>query len=87
MVRSRAVDRSSRSSTFAIAGFVIAVVATALVASVPGSRCIRVQGMEPEGPFRWLADAFGLDELHGSALVFASVAAVAASAIAFVFVR
>ena len=37
MVRSRAVDRSSRSSTLAIAGFVIAVVATALVASVPGS--------------------------------------------------
>ncbi len=88
MVRSRPVDRSSRSSTFAIAGFVIAVVATALVASVPGSPLHPVfpQGVEPEGPFRWLADAFGLDELHGSALVFASVAAVAASAIAFVFV-
>ncbi len=88
MVRSRPVDRSSRSSTLAIAGFVIAVVATALVASVPGSPLHPVfpQGVEPGGPFRWLADAFGLDELHGSALVFASVAAVVASAIAFVFV-
>ena len=82
------MDRSSRSSTFAIAGFVIAVVATALVASVPGSPLHPVlpPGVEPGGPFRWLADALGLDDLHGSALVFASVAAVVASAIAFVFV-
>jgi hypothetical protein len=88
VIRSRSVDRSSRSSTFAIAGFVIAVVATALVASVPGSPLHPVlpPGVEPGGPFRWLADAVGLDALDASALVFASVAAVVASAVAFVFV-
>jgi hypothetical protein len=82
------VDRSSRSSTFAIAGFVIAVVATALVASVPGSTLHPVlpPGVEPGGPFRWLAGTLGLDDLHGNALVFVSVTAVVASAIAFVFV-
>ena len=88
VIRSRPVDRSSRSSTFAIAGFVIAVVATALVASVPGSPLHPVlpPGVEPGGPFRWMAHALGLDDLHGSGLVFVSVAAVVASAIAFVFV-
>lgn len=88
VIRSRSVDRSSRSSTFAIAGFVIAVVATALVASVPGSPLHPVlpPGVEPGGPFRWLADAVGLDVVHGSALVTASVTAVLASVVAFVFV-
>jgi alpha-1,6-mannosyltransferase len=82
------VNRSSRTSTFAIAGFVVAVVATALVASVPGSPLHPVlpQGVEPGGPFRWLADVLGWDEPHGSTLVFASIAAVVASAAAFVFV-
>jgi hypothetical protein len=82
------VDRSSRSSTFAIAGFVIAVVATALVASVLGSPLHPVlpAGVEPGGPFRWLADAVGLNDVHGSALVAASVVAVVGSVVAFVFV-
>ena len=69
------------SSTFAFAGFVIAVVATALVASVPGSpfHPVLPPGVDPGGPFRWLADAVGFGELRGSALVTASVAAVIAS--------
>jgi hypothetical protein len=82
------VERSSRSSTLAIAGFVIAVGATALVASVPGSPLHPVlpPGVEPGGPLRWLADLIGFDDLRGSALVAASVAAVIASAVAFVCV-
>ncbi len=82
------MERSARSSTLAIAGFVIAVGATALVASVPGSPLHPVlpPGVEPGGPFRWVADLVGLGDLRGSALVTASVAAVIASAVAFVFV-
>ena len=62
--------------------------ATALVASVPGSPLHPVlpPGVEPGGPFRWVADLVGLGDLRGSALVTASVAAVIASAVAFVFV-
>lgn len=85
MVRSGPVERSSRTSTLAIAGFVVAVVGLALVASVPGSPVhpILPRGVEPGGPFRWLADLLGLDGLHGSALVAASVTALIASAVAF----
>ena len=88
VIRSGLVERSARSSTLAIAGFVIAVGATALVASVPGSPLHPVlpPGVEPGGPFRWVADLIGLGDLRGSALVTASVAAVIASAVAFVFV-
>jgi hypothetical protein len=88
VIRSGFVERSSRSSTLAIAGFVIAVAATALVASVPGSPLHPVlpHGVEPGGPFRWLADLMGIDDLHGSALVAASVVAVIASAVAFIWV-
>jgi hypothetical protein len=88
VIRSGSVERSSRSSTLAIAGFVIAVGVTALVASVPGSPLHPVlpQGVEPGGPLRWLADLLGLGDLHGSMLVSASVAAVMSSAVAFVFV-
>jgi alpha-1,6-mannosyltransferase len=88
VIRSRSVERSSRSSTLAIAGFVIAVMATALVASIPGSPLHPVlpQGVEPGGPLRWLAGVLGLDELHGNSLVTLSVAAVVASAVAFLFV-
>ncbi len=82
------MERPTRSSTLAIAGFVIAVVATALVACVPRSplQPILPPGVEPGGPFRWLADLLGLGGLHGSALVAASVAALIGSAVAFVCV-
>jgi hypothetical protein len=85
VIRSGSVERSSRSSTLAIAGFVVAVGATALVASVPGSPLHPVlpPGVEPGGPMRWLADVLGVGGLHGSALVTASVAAVLTSAVAF----
>ncbi len=88
MIPSGLVERSARSSTLAIAGFVIAVGATALVASVPGSPLHPVlpPGVEPGGPFRWVADLVGLGDLRGSSLVTASVVAVIASAVTFVFV-
>jgi hypothetical protein len=88
VIRSAFVERSARSSRLAIAGFVIAVGATALVASVPGSPLHPVlpPGVEPGGPLRWLADSFGLSDLHGSPLIAASVAAVIASTVAFVAV-
>jgi hypothetical protein len=88
VIPSGLVERSARSSTLAIAGFVIAVGATALVASVPGSPLHPVlpPGVEPGGPFRWVADLVGLGDLRGSALVTASVVAVIASAVTFVFV-
>jgi hypothetical protein len=88
VIRSGSVERSSRSSTLAIAGFVIAAVATALVASVPGSPLHPVlpPGVEPGGPLRWVAGLVGLGDLRGPALVAASVAAVIASAAAFVWV-
>ena len=88
VIASGLVERSARSSTLAIAGFVMAVGATALVASVPGSPLHPVlpPGVEPSGPFRWMVDLVGLGDLRGSALVTASVAAVIASAAAFVFV-
>lgn len=82
------MQRSSRSSTLAIAGFGIGVVAMALAASVPGSPLHPVlpPGVEPGGPFRWLAGVLKVDELRGSALVAASVLAVVASVVAFLFV-
>jgi hypothetical protein len=88
VIRSGSVERSSRSSTFAVAGFMVAVVATALVASVPGSplQPALPPGTEPGGPFRWLADVLGLGEIHGSALVTASVTASVASAAVFAWV-
>jgi hypothetical protein len=88
VVRSGPVERSSRTSTLAIAGFVVAFVGLALVASVPGSPVhpILPHGVEPGGPFRWLADLLGLTDLHGSLLVAASVTALIASAVAFVCV-
>jgi hypothetical protein len=88
VIPSGLVEGSARSSTLAIAGFVIAVGATALVASVPGSPLHPVlpPGIEPGGPFRWVADLVGLGDLRRSALVRASVAAVIASAVAFVVV-
>jgi alpha-1,6-mannosyltransferase len=88
VVGSGSVERSSRSSTLAIACFGIGVAAMALVASVPGSPLHPVlpPGVGPEGPFRWLAGVLRIDELRGSALVASSVISVLASVSAFLFV-
>lgn len=82
------MERSSRSSKLAIACFGIGVVAMSLVASVPGSPLHPVlpPGMGPDGPFRWLAGALTIDDLHGSSLVAASVLSVITSVVAFLFV-
>lgn len=87
MIGSGSVERS-RSSTLAIACFGIGVAAMALVASVPGSPLHPVlpPGVDPGGPFRWLAGVVKIDELRGSSLVVASVLSVAASVAAFLFV-
>jgi hypothetical protein len=88
VIRSGPVERASRSSTLSIAGFVVGIAATALVASVPGSplQPALPSGAAPGGPFAWLADLAGVDGLHGNALVAASLASVTASVVAFVFV-
>jgi hypothetical protein len=88
VIGSGSVERSSRSSKLAIACFGIGVVAMALVASVPGSPLhpLLPPGVAPQGPFRWLAGALTIDELHGSALVAASVLSVVTSMAAFLFV-
>jgi hypothetical protein len=82
------VERASRSSTLAIAAFVVGVSVTALIASVPGSPLHPAlpAGATPGGPFGWLADVSGIDGLHGSALVVASLLSVAVSVAAFAFV-
>ena len=82
------MERSSRSSTLAIACFGIGVAAVALVASVPGSplQPLLPSGVQPGGPFRWLAGVVKIDELRGSALVGASVLSVVASVAVFLFV-
>jgi len=73
-----AVEPTSRSSTYAIVGACVGVVAMALVASVPGSPLhpILPPGVEPGGPFRWLADAMGIARLAGTSLAVTSVLAV-----------
>lgn len=88
MIGSGSVERSSRSSTLAIACFGIGVAAMALVASVPGSPLHPVlpPSAEPSGPFRWLAGVLTIDDLHGSALVVAGVLSVVASVASFLFV-
>ncbi len=78
MIRSGPVERSSRSSSLAIAGFLIGLTAIATAASVPDSPLhpILAPGVQPHGPFAWLAGALGVDGLNGSALVWVGVAAV-----------
>ena len=82
------VERSPRSSALALAGFGFGVVAVAVVASVPGSPLhpILPPGVQPGGPFRWLADTLGMDGLEGAALVAAGVVSVAVVVVSFLFV-
>lgn len=72
------MERSSRSSSFAIAGFLVGLTAMATAASVPGSpfHPLLTPGVVPVGPLAWVARALGVDGLHGSALVWAGVIAV-----------
>jgi hypothetical protein len=67
---------------------VVSFVGVAMVASTPGSPFTPVlpEGGPRGGPFAWLADAIGLDAMHGTALVGVGVVAVAAAAAAFLLV-
>jgi len=88
VVRSGPVERSSRSASLPIAGFLIGLTAMATAASVPGSpfHPLLPPGVEPQGPFAWLARALGVDGLHGSALVSAGVVAVLLAVCGFLLV-
>lgn len=82
------MEGSPRSSTLALAGFGVGVVAVAVVASVPGSPLHPVlpPGVRPGGPFRWLADALGVGGLEGAALVAVAVASIVVVVVSFLFV-
>jgi hypothetical protein len=75
----------TRTATPALVGSAASILLLALVASVPASPFLPElpPGMEPSGPFAWLADTVGLDALHGGALVALGVIAAAAGAAAF----
>jgi alpha-1,6-mannosyltransferase len=81
------VQRST-SRTVAIACSVLSVLVVATVAATPGSpfQPVLPAGAGPGGPFRWLAEAVGLDGVHGSALAAAGVVAVSFAAVAFLLV-
>jgi alpha-1,6-mannosyltransferase len=65
---------------------VLSFVAVALVGSVPGSPLTPVLAAPPGGPFAWLADALGLESVHGTSLVALAVVAVTFAAGAFALV-
>ncbi len=68
-----------------MAGSIGSVVLVATVASVPGSpfQPILPAGSGPWGPLRWLVDVTGLDAIHGSSLVAASIVASILATVAF----
>lgn len=78
----------SRHATLEIGSSVLGVLLVALVASVPGSplQPVLPDGVEPTGPFAWLAGTLGLDRLHGASLVAFAVFAVAVAAASFLLV-
>jgi len=80
--------QASTTRNAAIAGSIASVALVAIVASVPRSpfQPVLPDSAGPSGPFRWLAGLTGLDALHGSALVVASVLTVALAAAAFLAV-
>lgn len=75
----------TRTATPALAASAASILLMALVASVPGSPFLPelAPGVRPAGPFAWLADAVGLDSLHGNVLVIAAVIAAVLGAAAF----
>jgi alpha-1,6-mannosyltransferase len=82
------VERGSARRRIALGASIASIVFVALVAATPGSPFSPVlpPGSEPSGPFRWLAEAIGLDRVHGSALAGVGVVAVALAAAAFLLV-
>jgi hypothetical protein len=75
------------SSRAAVAVSVASVLFVAVVAATPGSpfQPILPTAARPWGPLRWLAEALGLDAVHGSALAGIGVAAAALATAAFLF--
>jgi hypothetical protein len=82
------VEHGSARRLIALGASIASVASVALVAATPGSPFSPVlpPGSEPFGPFRWLAEAIGLDGLDGSALAAVGVVAVALAAAAFLLV-
>lgn len=78
----------SRTRPLALSASVLSFLFVATVAATPGSPFTPVlpAGAEPSGPFRWLAELFGLDAVGGNALVAIGVVAIASAAAAFAFV-
>jgi hypothetical protein len=77
-------DQEARSAAPAIVLWAASVLLLALVASVPGSPFLPelAPGVEPAGPFAWLAEVLGLDSVHGDALVAIGVIAAGLGVIA-----
>jgi alpha-1,6-mannosyltransferase len=82
------VEHGSARRLIALGASIASVASVALVAATPGSPFSPVlpPGSEPFGPFRWLAEAIGLNGLDGSALAAVGVVAVALAAAAFLLV-
>ncbi len=78
----------SVSRRLALAASIASVLLVALVAATPGSpfQPVLPPGAGPSGPFRWLADAVGLDAVHGTALAVVGLVSVVAAAAAFLLV-
>src|SRR5206468_4547135 len=70
VIRSGDMFGHRRRSTIAVALSATSVALFATVASVPASpfQPLLPAGIEPTGPFRWLAGALGVDALHGAVL-------------------
>ncbi|MEO8292139.1 MAG: glycosyltransferase 87 family protein [Actinomycetota bacterium] len=75
----------TRTATVAVAASSASILLMALFASVPGSPFLPelAPGVQPTGPLAWLADAIGLDSVHGTVLVMAAVIAAVAAACSF----
>jgi len=77
--------RAALGGALALGAWALGSAAVAAVAALPGSPLQPLQppGTRPGGPFRWLADALGLDALRGGALVGVGLAAVALAVLGF----
>ncbi|HEY7477741.1 MAG TPA: glycosyltransferase 87 family protein [Actinomycetota bacterium] len=83
--RSQPLVRTTRRAVRVSVGGMLLV---ALVAATPSSPFPPVlpRGMEPTGPFRWLADLVGLSSLGPTALMFVGLMATTTAAIGFILV-
>lgn len=77
--------QASTTRNAAIVGSIVSVLLVATVASVPHSpfQPVLPGSARPSGPFRWLAEVTGFDQIHGSALVVVSMLTVGLAAAAF----